>query len=183
LKWAIDSKSRPLLRSARPMLLGDRLLEAREHVGLGGVLGDVRPLPQEIDERMEGEVLPERERATLEPGHVAHLGQGGHLGDQARLADAGVGHHAHHSAAAADHRLHGARELGQLALAPDDLGEDQAVGRGEPGPVDALLDRQQLPRGHRLLLPLEREGTDLAVLELLARVAVRLRADPDGPGR
>ena len=64
-------------------------------------------------------------------------------------------------------------------VAPHERGDDHPVGTRGLRPVDALLQRQQLVGLEWALLPLDGERLQLAELELLARVAMGLRADVD----
>src|SRR6185369_3034225 len=77
--------------------------------------------PQQVAEGPVRERLPVRDAPPLEPAHAGVLRAGAQLGDEARLADAGIAAHEEDAAASGPERVERLSRRAELAGAPDEM--------------------------------------------------------------
>src|SRR5205085_12376944 len=136
-------------------------------VGRVVLLDRGQPLEQ-VDERVEPEGAPHRERATLQQREPVAGARADAFGDEPRLSEPGFADDADDAALAFADRVDPRAERGRFGVATDLRREQAAL-------VVGALAVQVLP----LRLELPRAPLRVGVRELSARRLVRLGADPD----
>ena len=166
------------------LVLGHDPGEGGEQLRLGGglvVVGDARPALEQVDEGMEAEPVADGERAPLEHRHVTRRLEPQELGEEPRLAEAGLADDADDAPASVRETTHAVRERRQLRVAPD---HRRRHGPRRPGArarraVELLPGGAQREHRLRIRLALEPQRLEGLELELGGGRPMRLGADPD----